>query len=530
MPVCKQRMAQIRIKVFCSHFISFRSISLILLFLVAISSLFSQTAADDKPGMRKVELIHADFYSPDKKLGRELGRFIGNVAFKHNDIIMTCDSAYFYQNKNQLKAFSRVHVEQGDTLDLYGDYLFYDGTNEIANMEGNVELIDNKTHLFTRTIEYNVSKKIARYPEKGRITDEKNTLVSMHGTYNVNEKMFHFKDSIKITNPDYVMTADTMDYNSETETVYFTGPSELNGDSLYLYCERGWYDTKNELSRIWKNAVIDNRQQVIKGDSLFYDGNKKFGQAFNNVTITDTTNKIIIGGNFAWYYKDPEQFMATDSAVFIQISKNDSLYLHADTISAKSVTDTTGRSFRLMRAYKGCRIFSADLQAKCDSLAYSFQDSVIRMYYSPVLWSEENQLTADSIAIFTKNRQADRMELYNTAFVTSKFDSVRFNQIKGRKLTGYFINNKLTRIEVEGNGESVYYLDDKGKLVGVTHNKSSTIEIIVEKGKIKKITERQNPDGKLDPPLLNPPEMMKLPGFNWFNEIRPKKVSDIYEK
>ena len=57
-----------------------------------------------------------------------------------------------------------------------------------------------------------------------------------------------------------------------------------------------------------------------------------------------------------------------------------------------------------MRAYHGCRIFSKDLQAKCDSLSYSFQDSVIRLYKSPVLWSEENQLTSDSMAIFTKNQ------------------------------------------------------------------------------------------------------------------------------
>jgi lipopolysaccharide export system protein LptA len=522
-------MAQIILKAHRYNFISFRIKVLILLFVVSNSSLFSQTAAN-KEGKTRVELIHADSWSPDKKLGRDIDRFIGNVAFKHKDVIMTCDSAYFFQSKNQLKAFGRVHVEQGDTLDLYGDYLFYDGTEEIANMEGNVELIDNKTHLFTHSIKYDVANRIASYPEKGRITDEENTLVSMHGTYNVNEKMFHFKDSIKITNPDYVMTADTMDYNSETETVYFTGPSELNGDSLYLYCEKGWYDTKNDISRIWKNAIIDNKQQVVKGDSLYYDGNKGYGQAFNNVTITDTTNNIIVGGNFAMYHKEPEQFMVTDRAVFIQISKSDSLFLHADTISARTFTDTTGKSFRLMKAYKGCRIFSNGLQAKCDSLAYSFQDSVIRMYYSPVLWSEENQLTADSIAIFTKNRQADRMILYNTAFVTSKFDSLRFNQIKGRKLTGYFSENKLYRIEVEGNGESVYYLDDKGKLVGVTHNKSSSIEIIVDKGKIKQITERQNPDGKLDPPLLNSPERMKLPGFSWLDGIRPKKVSDIYLK
>ncbi len=130
------------------------------------------------------------------------------------------------------------------------------------------------------------------------------------------------------------MTADTMDYNTKTETAFFTGPSELEGDSIYLYCEKGWYDTKNDISRIWKNAVIDNRQQIIQGDSLYYDDITGYGQSFRNTSIADTTNNIIVKGDYAWYYKKPEKFMVTDKAVFIQVSDKDSLFLHADTISA----------------------------------------------------------------------------------------------------------------------------------------------------------------------------------------------------
>lgn len=257
-----------------------------------------------------------------------------------------------------------------------------------------------------------------------------------------------------------------------------------------------------------------------------------FGQAFRNVSITDTTNDVLVMGNYAVYHKDPEQFLVTQKAMFIQISKGDSLFLHADTISAVTIApaDTSIKPFRLMRAYYGCRIFSKDLQSKCDSLSYSFQDSVIRLYVAPVLWSEENQLTSDSVAIFTKNRKAERMELYNSAFVVSKVDSVRYDQIKGRNLTGYFRENKLFKINIEGNGESIYHLIDKEKLTGVTHNKSSSIEILVDKGKITDIIEHQNPDGKLDPPLLNPPDKMILPGFGWFDSIRPKKKSDIFNK
>jgi lipopolysaccharide export system protein LptA len=512
----------------------FRNTVLIVTFLIAVIYLsISQVSPKQevqKKEKKKVELIYADSYEPDEKLGQDVVRFLGHVAFKHKEIILTCDSAYFFQKANQLKAFSRVHIQQGDTLNLYGDYLFYDGSEEIANVDGNVELIDKETHLHTKSVVYDVAKKIARYTENGTITNGKNILKSRRGTYDVPQELFHFKDSIKITNPEYVMTGDTMDYSTKTETVFFAGPSEINGDSIYIYSERGWYDTKNDISTLWQNALINNRQQILKGDSLYYEKNTGFGQAFRNISISDTTNNIIVCGEYARYFKNPENFFVTNRAVFIQVSDTDSLFLHADTISARTVKADSGNPYRLMKAYYGCRVYSKDLQSKCDSLSYSFRDSVIRLYNSPVLWSESNQLTSDSMAIFTKDRRADKMELYNNAFISSWVDSLRFDQIKGRNLTGYFMANKLYRILVVGNGESVYYLEDKDKLVGVTHNKSASIDIKVDKGKIQEITEFQNPDGKLDPPLLNSPDKMKLPGFSWQALIRPGKYSDIFLK
>jgi len=419
----------------------FKAFLLLILSCIALQA-SGQEPAKGKKEKRKVELIHADTYKPDDVLGRELVKSLGNVAFKHNEIIMTCDSSWFYPGKDQIKAFSRVHVEQGDTLDIYGDYLFYDGSSEMAFLEGNVLLIDKETRLYTSSVDYDVKNKVARYTNNGRITDGDNTLTSKLGTYHTDQKMFNFKDSIVIVNKDYVMRADTMDYNTETETVFFRGPAEVKGDSLYVYCEAGWHDTKNDISRIWKNAVIDNLQQIIKGDSLYYEGKDGMGEAFFNVSITDTTNDVTVTGEYARYFKDPERFMVTRKATFIQSSKEDSLFMHSDTISVITVTipetDTTTLSYRIMRSWHNCRVFSTDLQAKCDSLSYSFRDSVIRLYYEPVIWSENNQLTSDSMAIFTRNRSAERMELYNKAFVTSMVDSARYDQIKGRNLTGYF--------------------------------------------------------------------------------------------
>lgn len=504
----------------------------VLIFIVTIAAaLQPQEISGNKPGKRKIILRHADedIILKDRETGKDWHRLLGSVSLEHNQISMFCDSAHFYPDKNQVKAYGSIHIEQGDTLDIYGNYLFYDGITEIAVLTGNAELVDKETHLYTNSITYDVKSEIAQYRDSGRIINGDNTLTSKIGRYYTATRIFNFKNDVKITNPDYIMTADTMDYNTETKTAFFTGPSEMKGDSIYIYCERGWYDTGNKISRIWKNALLDNRKQIIRGDSLYYEENNGYGLAFGNASITDTSHQVSVAGDYAWYYREPERFMITDSAVFIQISDKDSLYLHGDTIRSVTLTDSLGISFRLMSAYYGCRIFSRDMQAKCDSLSYSFRDSVIRFYNEPVLWAEENQMTSDSMALFTKNRKADRMELFSSAFVASQVDTMRYNQIRGRSLTGYFRDNELYKIEIDGNGESLYYLGEGDEIMAVNKATSSEIEIYIDNGKISVITENQSPEGVIDPPSEAPQGNPHLEGFRWYDHLRPKKILDIFK-
>ena len=530
MRIFAKRMVEINLSRFLVNNAYVRHIFYVLISLLFAPSVYSQDLTAPQSTRKKIELKNSDVDDmlKDPVTAKDIHHLLGNVRLRDEDVNMWCDSAYFYPDKNQVEAYSKVHIEQGDTLNLFGDYLFYDGKSKTAFVRGNVVLIDKETHLYTDSIHYDVRNRIAKYTERGRITNAKNTLTSIIGVLYVSENLFHFKDSVKIVNPEYVMTADTMDYNTVSEIAYFTGPTELKGDSLYLYCEKGWYDTKKEITSVWKKSMIDNRKQIIHGDSLFFNDSTGFGESFRNVIIEDTVNKIAVKGNYAWYYKQPERFFVTDRAVFIQISQKDSLFLHADTIKSITRSDTSGKVYRLMRAYYGCRIFSKDLQAKCDSLSYSFQDSVIRLYRAPVIWTEEDQLTADSMAVFTKNRQTDRLELYNNAFIASQVDTIRFNQIKGRSLTGHFKNNELYKINIKGNGEILFYLLDAEAVAGVEQSKCADIEILFTKGKVSEIYEHDSPEGFIDPPLPLTP--VRFDGFKWLDKLRPKKMDDIFNK
>ena len=485
--------------------------------------------AQDEQG-RRVEILHSDSMKYERVDGRTRNRLNGNVRLMHNDLYMNCDSAWYYIDSNEVLAYSNIHIWQGDTIHIRGQFLTYNGNTRKAVLTENVELSDKEMQLFTDEIDYDVNTQVAVYDTGGRILNGDNTLTSITGIYYSDRKMLHFRDSVKIVNPDYVMTADTMRYDTGREIVWFAGPTEAVGDSIYLYCENGWSDTRNDVSQLMKNAILDNREQRITGDTLWYDERSGKGEAFGNVTITDTTDNITGGGGYAWYEKRPERFLLTETPWFSMFADDDTLTLRADTLRAIPVTDTAGVDHRLLKAFYGCTIFSREMQGKCDSLSYSFRDSVIRLYKDPIVWSRENQMTADSIALFTVNSKADRMEMYNRAFVVSEVDTARYDQISGKNLSGYFVDNKLNRIKVTGNGEAIYYVVDGNELVGVNRARSSTIEIFFEDSKIAEIYQNQSPDGTLNPPFKIPDTDMRLEGYRWHPDLRPDRLSmGLYE-
>lgn len=499
---------------------TFRIFFSVIFFLFFFATLLR---GQDAPGRRRVEILHSDSMRYERLDGRTRNRLNGNVNLKHNDLLMNCDSAWYYDDTNQVLAYSNIHIWQGDTLHIRGQYLSYNGNSRKAFLTDSVILSDNEMTLYTDKIDYDVNTQVANYNTGGRILSGDNTLTSKVGIYYSDQKMLHFRDSVTIVNPDYVMTADTMRYDTSREIVWFAGPTEAIGDSIYLYCENGWSDTKNDVSQLMKNAVLDNREQRITGDTLWYDEKTGEGEAFGHVTITDTTDNITGGGDYAWYVKRPERFLLTDSPWFTLYADDDTLTLRADTLRAIPVADTAGINHRLLKAYHSCTIFSREMQGLCDSLSYSFQDSVIRLYQDPIVWSRENQMTADSIALYTVNSKADHMEMYNNAFVVSSVDTARFDQISGKNLSGYFVDNKLHRIKVTGNGEAIYYVVDGNELVGVNRARSASIEIFIEDSKIVEIYQNQSPDGTMNPPLKIADTDMRLDGFRWHPDLRPDR-------
>ena len=486
--------------------------------LFTACTLFSQVP-------RKVQQ-EADYVEFDKSIAEGAYRNIGNVIFRHEGALMYCDSAYFYSATNSLDAFSNVHIIQGDTADLYGDFLHYDGNTRIAQVRKNVRLIGKNTNLVTGSLDFDLSRNIGYYTNHADIESGENKLTSRIGYYYSNEQMYYFRDSVILRNPEYTMYSDTLKYNTLTHTAYFFGPTEIIGDSSYIYCENGWYNTETNKSMLKKRALVKNETQTIRGDSLYYERETGYGEGFSNIELLDEEQNIVLRGNHAFINQKEDRALITDSALFIYITDGDSVFVHADTLRA--MPDSAGN--RQMKAFYKVKLFKSDLQGVCDSLFYSTSDSILRLYTKPVLWSGVNQLSAEYIEIWTRNRQIHQLHMQQLAFIINRDESTMFNQIKGKSMVCYFKDNEVYKIMVNGNGQTVYYARDKDQLIGVNIAQSSDLVIMMKENKADKIKFITKPTAVLYPLDLAPKEELFLKDFKWHEPARPKDRYDIFRR
>jgi lipopolysaccharide export system protein LptA len=312
---------------------------LISLLLIVAFHVVSGSLPQPDSRKKKIEILNADLYTYDRKIVADADRLIGHVELSHNNVLLYCDSAYSYKDSNMVDAFGHVHIIQGDTLNLYGDRIKYEGNSKIAKVKGNVKLVNKSITLTTDELTFDLRANIGNYHTWGKIVDTANVLVSKIGRYYSNEDLFFFKDSVKVTNKDFILTADTLKYNSKTERVFIVGPTHIVGTSKKgtLYSEKGWYDTRTNIAELYKASKIIGKEQSLQGDTIFYSRNAGTGRARSRVLLSDTTNHIAITGRNGIYNEKTKIAFVTDSAIFMQFSKKDTLFLHADTL--KSIPD-----------------------------------------------------------------------------------------------------------------------------------------------------------------------------------------------
>lgn len=466
------------------------------------------------------------------------------VHFMHEGVNMWCDKAIYYEDQDFIEAFSNVHMQQGDSINMVAKYVEYSGKTQLAYASGDVVLTEPQSTLTTQVLYFNRNSQQAYYDNNGKVVrDSSGTITSKIGRYYMNAKKYQFTDSVVLVNPEYTLKTQRLDFFTENGHADLFGPSTIDGENSTVYCERGFYNTNNDTGYFQRNAKIDYDNRRVEGDSLYFDRNRSFASATNNITVTDTINRSIIKGHYAEVYRDKDSVFITKRALGITVQEQDSVYIHADTLMVTGKADN-----RITRAFYNVRLFKSDLAGKSDSIHVNHKTGLIQMINlsrfssgdafatrrKPVLWNISNQMTGDTIHLISnvETEKLDSLKVFDNAFIVSK-DSLSdngYNQIKGQRLIGLFRNNELYNVDIIKNAEVIYYSRNaENELVGINKSKSGSINIQIEEQVIQEIRLINQIDGELYPESMFPKSGRRLRGFDWRGEERPMSVEDLFK-
>ncbi len=457
--------------------------------------------------------------------GVQIRKLLGNVSFKQEDTYLYCDSAYQYLDRNEVEAFSNVRVVQGDSITITGDKGYYNGNARTARMVGNVVMRDPRMTLTTPTLDYDLNHKTAAYTQGGHLTDPQNTLDSEQGVYDTNSKVFVFKRNVHLVTPDSELNNDTLRYNTVSKIAYFNGPTRIKGKQGNLYAEVGNYNTKTRVSNFQKNAKLDTPNYLLGGDRLVYDELKLYGVANGHVEMIAKKDNLTLRGDAGKYWRALGRTKLYGGRPVVRsISDKDTLYMAADTLL--SVENRPGKVARrpVLYAYPKVQIFRKGLAGRCDSLTYDRQDSIIYLNRDPVLWQQHNQLSADSMQLRSRRGKLEQMRLYANSFIIGEDTLHNFNQVKGRNMVAQFRDNRIARVDVLGNAESLYYaLDNDTATTGMNKAVSATMVLRFAANKLKIISFLTNPDASFIPPHELKADDERLKGYRWRPTERPTR-------
>jgi lipopolysaccharide export system protein LptA len=498
----------------------------------------------------------------------ELQILAGNVRLRQGSTLFYCDSCIINNRIHLLEAFGNVHINDADTANAYSDYLRYLTDKRVAYLQKNVRLTDGKATLTTNNLEYDVETKLGIYTNGGKVVNnKKSVLTSTEGYYYTDLKDIYFKKNVELNDPAYYLKSDSLLYNTESEVARFIAETFIKDSSnRNIITKEGYYDTKNKKAEFGLRPVIQDGPRRYTGNTIITNDSTHISQIIGNAIIVDTTDATTVIAGEVLANNETGTMLAFNKPLMIVKQDQDSIFITADTLfsarlsdlykagdSVKTLTasdsiqvdtvktvkvvnakekDSTDRYFQ---AFYHVRIFSDSVQAVSDSMFYSFKDSVFRLYKDPVVWSKENQVTGDTILLFTKNKKADRFKVFENSLLVSKVQGDFFNQVKSLRMDGYLTDGSIDSVRARGFAECVYYMQNEdSSFTGVNQSSSDIMDIYFASDStggraLQRVVFRSAVKGTLWPMRAKTPEELRLQNFKWLDDRRPKTKYELYQ-
>lgn len=491
----------------------------------------------------------------------------GTVHFSKGAMQMYCDSAHYYPTSESMDAFGNVRMQQGDTLFIYADELNYDGLREIAYLyadEGkDVRMINRNVRLNTPEFTYDMVDERGYYTNGGVLTDPQNRLVSVEGEYLPATKEANFYIDVHLHRIDGRDTldiySDTMYYDTRTRIAEFYSPTEIISGRGTIHTTEGVYDTRNNQAQLFKHSTVHiDSTSTLTGDTILYDRDRGYGEAFGNVDITDSARQTTLRGTYGYYNRLVDSAFVTGRALAMEYSRGDTLYMHGryiksildiDTIRT-TVTDTIAPpagspdtvqpqiikreivstdSTHVFTAWPRVRFYRSDMQGLCDSMIFVQRDSTLHLHHHPVVWSDDRQIFGNRIILYLNDSTIDRALLPDFAFTAQHIEDDYYNQLTGKVMEAWFNGGELSRLDVSNSVEAIFYPEENDSTINKMVNlQTANMRGWFEKRALIRMKTWPESNGRVTPLYLAKRSDLLLSKFQWYGTLRPRDSQDIF--
>lgn len=477
----------------------------------------------------------------------------GSVRLKQGTSFFWCDSCVINNNTKTFEAWGHVRINDADTANITASHLRYLMDKKIAYLNGGVKLSDGKGELTTPDLEYDMTTDIGTYKHGGKVINKKTVLTSQEGYYYAGLRDVYFKKNVELKDPAYYIKTDSLLYNTQSQITRFIAETFIKDSSgRTIETKEGFYDLASGRAEFGRRPIIHDGSTMITADNIAFDDSSHTSHAKGNVIIKDSAQGTTIVAGEVFRDNKNDRMLATRKPLMIIKQDNDSIYVTADTLFSARLTDLYGKKDSLVKdtlkgtqvvninekdstnryfeAYRHVRIFSDSMQAVSDSLFYSFKDSVFRLFQDPVIWSKDSQITGDTVWVFTKNKKADKVKVFENSFLINKIEAEVYNQIKSSRMDGYFRDGSIDSVRAAGFAECIYYiLDEDSAYTGINESKCDIIDIYFAKEELRKVVFRSSVTGTIWPMNQKDPREMRLQNFKWLETRRPKTKFELFE-
>jgi lipopolysaccharide export system protein LptA len=480
----------------------------------------------------RVYLVHADILKFDQFGPNPDAQIVkGRVHFTHKGASLWCDSAYFFQESNSVKAFGHVRYVQGRELSLVAKRASYDGMRQLLEARNNVVLHHGNKVLYTDSLDFDRFNNYAYFFEGGRLVDGKDRLSSDWGDYNTQTREAVFWYNVKMHSSNRIITTDELHYDTKKSIAHVVGPSKIIQKGSVINTTDAYFNSKTDKAEMYSRSTVTDKNKVITGDSLFYSKKTGLARGYGNVIYVDKKNKNQLLGHRLVYNEKTGRGWATGHALAKEYSQKDTLYMHADSMKIYTFNINTDSVYRKVHCFKHAKVFRSDVQAICDSLIYNSKDSCMTMYKDPIAWNTDRQILGEIIKVYLQDSTVREAHVIGQALSIELMpDKKHYNQLSSKEITTYFVKGNVRRVVASGNVKTVYFpVDDKDStLQGLVYTETDTMKLYISpERKLQKIWTPKN-QSVMYPMTQIPPNKYKLPEFAWFDNLRPTGPADVF--